>query len=226
MAIQHDTSKRTRPIDLMGQTFGRLSVIARAAENRKSGEARWICRCSCGGSRVVPGRNLRSGRTQSCGCIKREKLRAERTTHGKCKTPTYKVWCRMINRCYRDKDERFKNYGGRGITVCDRWRQSFSHFLEDMGDRPGEGYSIDRINNDGNYCPENCHWILLKDQASNKSNNRIISGFGEEKYLGGWAKISGIAYYTLRYRLNGGLTLEQAFAKSGFLYSASFHSGG
>lgn len=153
------------------QVFGRLTVVKEAMTRKNDGHVAWLCACSCGESIIVSGHSLRSGTTTSCGCLAKE-LAAERfSTHNKSGTGTYQSWICMRNRCYYKKDISYKYYGERGITVCDRWLDSFENFYEDMGDRP-DGKSIDRINNEGNYEPTNCKWSTAKEQANNTRRNK------------------------------------------------------
>lgn len=156
-------------VDLTGQTFGRLTVIERAESDNRHNH-KWLCRCTCGETRSVIGYNLTSGLTKSCGCLHREMstgLGHWRRTHGKRHTPTYRTWLDMIQRCTNPNNPRYTDYGGRGITVCERWR-SFENFYADMGDRPGAGYSLDRIDNDSGYAPGNCRWATAEVQQRNK----------------------------------------------------------
>lgn len=158
-------------IDLVGQSFGRLMVLGRAgiASNRR---ATWRCRCVCGRETIVIGGDLRSGRTRSCGCLRKElRVRKIALKHGhkanNITTRTYNSWQGMLKRCTDPKSISYPRYGGRGIKVCERWLHSFENFLADMGERP-DSTSLDRKDNDGNYEPGNCRWATFKEQANNK----------------------------------------------------------
>lgn len=157
---------------LWGKRFGRL-----VAKKRQTG-SRWLCRCDCGNEVSVFTGKLNSGHTQSCGCLHIDRAIAANTIHGQgsSKTgrisPTYKSWQQMKRRCYNPNHDAYSYYGGRGITVCERWRNSFEAFLEDMGDRP-DGMTIDRIDTDGNYEPDNCRWATHSEQMRNRRNNAI-----------------------------------------------------
>lgn len=158
-------------INLTGQKFGLLTVLAEADAQicGKHRIRRYACLCDCGNTKTATQNNLRRGGTRSCGCL-RKMLGGPRTKHGHSAhgrvTTTYNIWCAMIKRCTKPNRKDYKYYGGRGITVCERWRV-YENFLADMGERP-KGLSIDRINNDGNYEPNNCRWATREEQRANQ----------------------------------------------------------
>lgn len=154
-------------LHLTGARFVRLTVIGHAPKAEARG-TRWRCRCDCGTETVVKTMDLRNGDTKSCGCLQREKVGKLNVSHGRSKTPEYASWCMMINRCTNANGTDYRHYGGRGITICQRWRDSFEAFLADMGSRPSMKYSLDRINNEGNYEPGNCRWATMKEQAQTR----------------------------------------------------------
>lgn len=195
--------------DMVGQRFGRLTVLRRNATNTSAGKSRWDCFCECGQEVTLVGGNLKSGVTKSCGCLATE----SRTTHGlsKVNDPTYAAWNNIRQRCNNPHNRGYAEYGGRGIRVCARWNASFEAFLEDMGAHPGKGYSIDRINNDGNYEFGNCRWANAREQANNRSDNKPILFNGRTMTLSAWARELGVNRGTLSHRLLKGWSIKDAF---------------
>lgn len=174
--------------DLTGQSFGRLIVIERVPRQPTDRNAFWKCKCDCGNETIAAGANL--GKTTfSCGCLAKEtaanslKGNTHQRTHNLSKTPEYTAWARIKQRCHNANTERYKNYGGRGISMCERWFNSFENFLKDMGLRPSEQHSINRKNNDDIYRPGNCEWALPIDQANNTTKNVVYDYCGEKLTL-------------------------------------------
>lgn len=169
-----------RRIDMTGKTAG-AQVVLRFVGLDKHGQAMWLVRCACGSERNVQGAKLRSGESTSCGCLKSAKCAAVNVRHGDASrgrlTAEYRTWSNMIDRCERHGNRQFADYGGRGVTVCARWRESFAAFLADMGRKPSPDHSIDRVNNDGNYEPGNCRWATRMEQRAN-SRVRTCSACG------------------------------------------------
>ncbi len=197
-------------IDLSNKKFGRLTVLSRS-ENSKQGQAMWLCLCDCGNKHTVKSIILRRGISKSCGCLEIEARYISQRTHGHTSSeisPTFHSWAGMMNRCTNNSHKSFHRYGGRGIEVAERWH-SFQNFLDDMGVKP-DGLSLDRINNSLSYSPENCRWANAKQQARNKTNNRLLTHNGETKCLQEWADLLGIGSSSLRCRLHSGWSLHDA----------------
>lgn len=195
--------------DLTKQIFHRLTVIKRA-ENRNN-SVYWICLCECGNIIETRGERLKNGRTKSCGCLREENFRKiNHFTHGLSNRTEYGTWASMKQRCYNSKTIGFENYGGRGITVCDKWRNDFVAFFKDMGPRPSPKHSIERINNDGNYEPGNCYWATKEKQANNSRRNHKITARGQTLSMSEWAHLVGIQRSTLRCRIIRGISPEKA----------------
>lgn len=204
-------AKRALTSNLTGKRFGILTAVRMCYPNdlktTKTTENRthWLCRCDCGKERVVAAKYLLHGDSKSCGCL------SVKRSYGQTKNPEYCVWTGMQHRCYDKKNEKYPDYGGRGIIVCDRWLQSFSNFLDDMGGRPTPKHTIDRINNNGNYEKENCRWATSKEQARNKRNNRWIEYNGQKLIIQDWAKLFNVNMSTLHERLKNGQPFEDIF---------------
>lgn len=184
---------------LPGETYGRLTVIAEAS---RQGRRRMVrCRCACGGTKTALVDNLRSGYTRSCGCFQREQLRAALVQHDRSGSPEHIVWWGMIERCENPNSTGFHKYGGRGITLCPRWRASFAAFLHDMGPRPSPSHTIDRINNDRGYSAKNCRWATAIEQANNRRTSHFVKRNGQRKTIAQWAREMGVPYGTMRRHL-------------------------
>ena len=198
--------------NLIGQKFGRLTVIARA-ENNKRGQTRWLCKCECGNEKIVGAYLLKSGQTKSCGCLKKEKFTHKK--HGLRYTRIYKLWLSIKQRCYNPKELVYKHYGGRGIAMCEEWKNNFMSFHDwafangyDENVKRGE-CTIDRIDTNGNYEPSNCRWVTQKEQANNKRNNVLLTYKGNTHTAQQWAEILDIKYITLITRLKRGWSVEK-----------------
>ncbi len=204
-------------IDLTGQRFGRWTVIERGTDHFTKSGARlttWKCVCDCGAHKEIAMQSLRKGTSVSCGCYGKEnksKLLAERNRknakHGRSKERLHAVWNGMINRCYNPKNSCFKMYGGRGITVCEEWKNDYMSFREwaianGYDESVGFGKcTLDRIDNSRGYSSSNCRWASAEEQANNRRSNLMIAAFGKKQNLLAWAKETGIKYGTLRGRI-------------------------
>ena len=196
-----------------GQRYNRL-VSIRPHESDRPGRRRWVFQCDCGNTLVSLTASVRIKDTQSCGCLHRENvanLGRSSKKHGLSKMPEYFIWCAMWQRCTDPKIKKFERYGARGITICERWK-IFENFLADMGPRPSKEYSIDRVNNDGNYEPANCRWATRREQQRNRHMSRFVDFQGRKMTIAEAAEISGIKYETIRSRLARGLDEEAVFA--------------
>lgn len=175
--------------DITGQRFGRLLVLRLEMQGKKR---YWRCRCDCGTEKTVKTRNLLFCKTQSCGCLKVEVIkRGGNLRHGLAYSSTHAIWAAMKSRCSNPNVRGYNRYGGRGISVCERWRESFVNFVADMGERP-PGTSLDRIDTNGNYTPENCRWATQLVQANNTRTNRFITFNGKTQTLAEWGREMGI----------------------------------
>lgn len=194
-----------RALNLKGQRFGRLLVLGRLPPGNKN--VMWRCVCDCGQTYVCAASNLARGNTVSCGCFRSEQSSARQRTHGLSRTAEYIIWTGMINRCHSPINNGYKNYGERGIAVCDRWRDSFEAFLQDMGPRPSSQFSIERKDNRQGYSPDNCKWATGHEQGRNKRTNRFIEIDGVTMCIADWCERVGIdrrnIYRAARYKNRG-----------------------
>jgi hypothetical protein len=200
-------------IDLSGRKYGRLTVVKRTGKDRQR-RYHWLCRCSCGEEKIVRGDSLKSGKTKSCGCLHKEKVAHLLTKHGHATRMTvsqaYRSWQHIIQRCTNPKHQHYHLYGGRGIMVCERWLNSFENFLVDMGEPPSPTHSIDRIDNNNQYCKSNCQWATKREQSRNRRNNHLETYNGKTQCLASWAEEYNIVYQTLQKRLKLGWSIEKA----------------
>lgn len=208
---------------MIGQKFNRLTILSQALPTPGNRGRRWVCECECGNKTIVRNDSLKNGRSKSCGCYSSEKSKERiikiNTKHGMCNTVEYKTWAQILVRCNNKNSTSYEYYGGRGIKVCERWANSFENFYEDMGKRP-EGMSIDRIDMNGDYCPENCRWASKQVQNSNTRKNKYIEYRGERKTLSEWARHYDIPVWKLSQRLlRDKLTFEEAILNNDRRYN-------
>jgi hypothetical protein len=203
--------------DLTGRRFHMLTVVRFHSGSRRP---KWVCLCDCGVEKLVLSYNLtKHSPTMSCGCHRRQAnarrsfKHGEGTTAAETSTTTteYGTWAGMRDRCNNPKNQAFCNYGGRGITVCERW-DDYANFLADMGRRPSPSYSIDRINNDAGYSPENCRWATRSEQIRNSRQARYIEAFGENRCLVEWANLYAVNPATISSRIRLGWDAERAIS--------------
>jgi hypothetical protein len=200
-----------KALNLAGQRFGRLVVTEKVCT--VVGGSKWRCKCDCGNEAVVWAGNLKRGRTRSCGCYHAERLHIDSRTHGMTRTRIYRIWSGMLNRCYNPNNQAYSLYGARGIGVCERWH-TFENFLADMGENYRSDLTIDRIDNDGSYEPENCRWADWKTQARNKSNNRLVVIDGEMASVAEHAERYGTNWRIIQTREQAGWSIEAAITTS------------
>jgi hypothetical protein len=195
----------SRPLDLSGQTFGKLTVINK---NRNSkGRVIWDCQCSCGGNTQVLTHRLTTGHTKSCGCGRKY------SEHGQARTRIYRTYAKMKARCYRETEPSYKNYGARGIKICDEWLNNFKAFYDwAIANGYSDDLSIERLDVNGDYCPENCTWIPLSEQTENRRCNIMITREGKTQSLNRWSRELGIPWATIRGRMKRGMSFEEAIS--------------
>lgn len=185
--------------NLVNHRFGKWTALSYVS--LQNGRGKWRCKCSCGTERLIWGNDLTHGRTTNCGCVRR--------LHGMTASREFETWTSMRKRCFRKANDNYKNYGGRGITICKRWRNSFANFYADMGPKPPNA-QLDRINNDGHYSPENCRWVTPKQNANNRCDNRRITHNGQTKTLAEWSASLGGHNHLVGLRLKQGWPIDDA----------------
>jgi len=184
--------------DLIGKKFGRITIIERFYGEMSRKDRFWVGLCDCGNkTKPIPTRHLRGAKTLSCGCLHKERC----TKHGRWDTPEYRVWANIKKRCYNIKCPEYNNYGGRGITMCESWFNSFENFFKDVGIRPSPKHTLDRTNNDGNYEPNNFRWVISFIQHRNKRNNNWVEYKGEMIIITDLASKLNVDVATIRYHL-------------------------
>lgn len=182
------------PEEMIGKKFNHLLVLSLSGSINQ--RLYYKCLCDCGNEKIILGTSMRLKKSQSCGCLRIQRI----TKHNLLNSPEYKSWQGMRQRCENPNSDSFKNYGARGICVCKKWR-TFNNFYLDMGRKPSPEYTIERLNNDGNYSKNNCVWATKKQQGRNKRNNHIIVFMGQTKCLAEWSELLDIAYPVLQQRL-------------------------
>lgn len=196
--------------DLTGVRFGKLTVVS--LEKRVNNKTYWKCICDCGGSRIVRSDHLNNGDVTDCGCYRRHISHWNK--HGMYNSRLYRIWSLMKERCYNEKRSEYKRYGGRGIKVCDEWFDSSTFIKWALDNGYDDELTLDRIDNNGNYCPQNCRWISRKEQGSNKRSNRYITHNGITKTITQWANDNGLPYYILKKRIDKlGWSFERAISE-------------
>lgn len=202
-------------IDLTGKRFGRLIVIERCENKHKA--PYWKCKCDCGNVCVIQGRKLRDGITKSCGCLHKEISKINHLTHGKSKHPLYSVWKGMKSRCNNKHIKCYKYYGEKGVSLCEDWNDFATFFDWSINNGYKHGLTIDRIDNNGNYCPENCRWVSIDIQQKNKSNCFYITYNGITMTASEWERATGVCRKTIIYRILHGATVKQALSKNKYI---------
>ena len=203
-----------KQLNLTGKRFGKLVAIKTAGKT-KNGAYLWKCKCDCGNEIIANVGNLKNGHTKSCGCLRVDQCKTNFTKHGLEHTRLYGIWSDMRLRCYDEKNIAYHRYGGRGITICDEWKNDVKAFY-DWATANGykDSLTIDRIDNDGNYCPENCRWATVKEQASNRRSNILVTHNGKTQTMKKWANEVGTPYKVVWARMQKlGWSAERALAE-------------
>lgn len=202
-----------KALDLVGEKYGRLTVLKKLPE-RKRKCVMWLCLCDCGNTDEVTTSEIRSGKHLSCGCYQKERASETNSTHRNSRTRLHRIWCAMIQRCENENHVGYGNYGGRGVRVCDEWRNSFHAFREwALCNGYSDELTIERLDVDGNYCPENCKWATRHEQMNNTRRTKYFEYNGEKRTLREWSNITGIPFTRLKGRLQRGWTIERALTE-------------
>lgn len=195
---------------LKGQKFGRLLVIEKT-DNRSNGHIKWMCECECGNKLEVSSYHLQNGNVKSCGCLKKETVKKLATKHGKYNTRLYKILDGMKQRCYNTKNASYQYYGPKGIKVCDEWLEDFMNFYNwAIKNGYRENLTIDRIDSDKDYCPDNCRWVTCKEQMINRKSNHWTTYKESTKTLSQWAEEYNLTVSCLKWRLKNGWNIDKA----------------
>lgn len=203
----------SKAIDYSLRRYGRLQPLAFAfSRSTPSGQDKkyWLCQCDCGSEAVVWAASLQNGDTKSCGCLRKEMRAAKNHRHGASGTAEYQAWSMIKRRCLNVRSNGYENYGGRGITMCARWLESFENFFADVGPRPSQDHSIDRIENDGNYEPNNVHWATPSEQMNNMRKSVKITLNGITKTVAEWSRLLKLNPFTIYARIDAGWEPERA----------------
>ncbi len=202
---------------LPSSKFGKLTVLS-VRMVHKNGQYRSYskCLCDCGVEKEIATSSLKAGLTKSCGCIKREQTIKKNTTHGKSKMKEYKHWMYLKVRCNNENGKAFKRYGGRGLSVCDRWSNSFDNFLSDMGRMPTPKHTVERVDNNKGYSPDNCVWATLKEQSKNTSKTIRVEHNGKTQLMADWAKDFNMPVRNLYKRYHDGKRGDDLFFKGSY----------
>ena len=202
-----------RSVDLTGQKFGRLTVVR--FDHKENGRKYYLCQCDCGNFKIVSNHSLKSGNTKSCGCLHKEIL-IQRNKDNRIHHPEnerlLRIWRAMLHRCYKETDEHYDYYGGRGIKVCDDWH-NFETFQEwALANGYADNLTIDRLDGNKDYCPENCSWATMTVQNNHKSDTKWLTYKGKTQSLSDWCRELGLDYFRIKARLNSlGWSVEDAF---------------
>ena len=210
--------------DLTGKKFGKLTVLKlnfKIQQYGKNGKKNgnkyyWLCKCECGNETNISSTRLKNNIIKSCGCLQKEVMKQKMTKHAKSHNRIYKIYYKMLGRCYNKTDNKFLYYGGRGITICDEWKNDFKAFYDwSMANGYADNLTIDRIDNDSNYAPSNCRWVDIKTQANNKRNNHYITYNDETHTIKEWSELLNINYSTLHKRITKyKWEIEKAFTQN------------